>query len=207
MEARNSEEAIQWVRDQPPDVVLLDLDLPDRDGFALLQQLRALCSAGIIVVTSRADEQDKIRGLEFGADDYVTKPFSPGELAARVSAVWRRTSASRPWGAGRLTVDDRLQIDFNEHDIIVAGQRVHLRPTEYRLLSYLVEHEGHILPFENILANVWGPEYHEESHYVHLYVAYLRQKLEADPSRPRHILSQRGVGYGFYVRPPQGAVT
>jgi two-component system KDP operon response regulator KdpE len=199
--ARDRATAVRCVRDELPDLVLLDVDLADRDAFALLRQVRAVCTVGIIAITERADEQEKIRGLELGADDYVIKPFSPSELAARIHAVLRRTAARLTRGTELVRVDERLQIDFHGRDVIVAGQRRPLRPTEYRLLHHLVEHAGQTLSFENILAHVWGPEYREESNYVHLYVTYLRQKLEADPSRPRYILTRRGMGYRFCALP------
>src|SRR5215207_501450 len=139
------------------------------------------------MVTVRAEEADRIRGLTLGADDYVTKPFSPGELAARIKAVLRRTAAPEAPPSDAVVVDARLQIDFTEREVIVEGQRVRLRPTEYRLLYQLVQNAGRTLPFEAILARVWGPEYREETHYVHLYITYLRQKIELDPSHTLYI--------------------
>jgi two-component system, OmpR family, KDP operon response regulator KdpE len=200
-EAQTGEEALERVRADRPDLVLLDVGLPDMDGFETLQQVRALSNVPVIMVTVRADEADRIRGLTLGADDYVTKPFSPGELAARIKAVLRRTGGTESPPTGPLVVDDRLQIDFDEREAIVEGQRVRLRPTEHRLLQQLVLNAGRTQTFETILAQVWGPEYREESHYVHLYVTYLRQKIEPDPSNPRYILSRRGVGYSFCPLP------
>jgi two-component system KDP operon response regulator KdpE len=196
-EVRDRRAAVQSVRREPPGLVLLDLDLPNGHGLALLERLRAQSDAGIIAVARRSDEQDKVRALELGADDYLAKPFSPGELMARINTVLRRVAAGPARGTGLVTVDERLQIDCNEQQVIVAGQRVALSPTEYRLLYHLVQHAGRTLSFENILTRVWGPEYRGASHYVHLYVTYLRHKLEADPSQPRYILSKRGVGYTF----------
>src|SRR5579884_1519259 len=201
LEAHDGATALRCVREEFPALVLLDLDLPDTDGLALLARLRAASSAGIIVVSSRSDEQDKVRGLTLGADDYVTKPFSAGELAARIGAVLRRTARRQVWGTGRMVVDSRLAIDCDEQEVLVAGQREPLRPTEYRLMYYLVEHAGCTMSFADILAHVWGPGYREEVHYVHLYVTYLRQKIEVDPSRPRYILTRRGVGYEFCALP------
>ncbi|HEY7067576.1 MAG TPA: response regulator transcription factor [Chloroflexota bacterium] len=197
LEAQTGEETLEAVRTDLPDLVLLDVSLPDMDGFELLQRLRQLSSVPVIMVTVRSDEPDRIRGLTLGADDYVTKPFSPAELAARIKAVLRRTAGTEGAQSGLVTVDDRLRIDFEEREAIVAGRRLRLRPTEHRLLYHLVQNAGHTLPFEVILARVWGPEYREETHYVHLYVTYLRQKIEPDPSNPRYILSKRGVGYSF----------
>ena len=200
-EAQTGEEALQRVRSDLPDLVLLDVALPDIDGFDVLQRLRTVSSVPVIIVTIRSDESDRIRGLTLGADDYVTKPFSPGELAARIKAVLRRTAGTEGLQSGVVTVDERLQIDFEEREAIVEGRRLRLRPTEHRLLYHLVQNAGRTLPFEVILARVWGPEYREETHYVHLYVTYLRQKIEPDPSNPRYILSKRGVGYSFRALP------
>jgi len=197
LEAQDGDEALRRVREDLPDLVLLDVGLPDLDGFQVLEQLRQVSSVPIIMVTVRAGEQDKIRGLELGADDYVTKPFSPGELGARVKAVLRRAEGVGALRTGTVQVDDRLEIDFDERDVIIDGRRIPLRPTEYRLLYHLVQNAGRTLPFEVILARVWGPEYRDETNYVHLYVTYLRQKIEADPSNPRYILTKRGVGYSF----------
>ena len=173
------------------------MGLPDRDGFDVLKELREGSVVPVIMVTVRADERDKIRGLELGADDYVTKPFSPGELVARIKAVLRRAEGVGALRTGLVRVDERLQIDFDERDVIVEGRRIPLRPTEYRLLYHLVQNAGRTLPFEVILARVWGPEYRDETHYVHLYVTYLRQKIEPDQSNPRYILTKPGVGYSF----------
>jgi two-component system KDP operon response regulator KdpE len=204
-EASTGEEALQTVRTELPDLVLLDVALPDMDGFEVLQRLRGLSSVPVIIVTVRAEESDRIRGLTLGADDYVSKPFSPAELAARIKAVLRRTTGSEAIQSGLVTVDERLQIDFAEREAIVCGHRVRLRPTEHRLLYHLIQNAGRTLSFETILARVWGPEYSEETHYVHLYVTYLRQKIEPDPSNPRYILSKRGVGYRFRALASQDA--
>jgi two-component system KDP operon response regulator KdpE len=200
-EAQTGEEALERVRADRPDLVLLDVGLPDIDGFDTLQQLRATSGVPVIMVTVRAEEADRILGLTLGADDYVTKPFSPGELAARIKAVLRRTARTEPAFAGTILIDHRLQLDLDEREAIVDGQRVRLRPTEFRLLTLLVHNAGRTLPFQAILTRVWGAEYQEETHYVHLYVTYLRQKIEPDPSRPHYILSRRGVGYSFRALP------
>ena len=199
--AADGGEALRRTRDDLPDLVLLDLRLPDLDGFDVLRQLRAASTVPVILLTVSDDEGDKVRGLELGADDYVTKPFRPGELVARINAVLRRCAWAGAPGPGLVAVDDRLQIDFDERDVLVHGRRVALRPTEYRLLYHLVQNAGRTLPFETILARVWGPEYRAETQYVHLYVAYLRQKLEPTPAAPRYILTKRGVGYSFRPLP------
>ena len=195
--------ALRRVREDRPDLVLLDLRLPDTDGFAVLRQLRAASTVPVILLTVSDAEGDKVRGLALGADDYVTKPFRPGELVARIRAVLRRCARAGAPGPGLVAVDDRLQIDFDERDVIVDGRRIPLRPTEYRLLYQLVRNAGHTLPLETILSRVWGPEYRAETPYVHLYVAYLRQKLERRPAEPEYILTRRGVGYAFRRLPPR----
>jgi two-component system KDP operon response regulator KdpE len=202
IEAMDGIEALQQLREGLPDLVLLDVGLPEVDGFETLKTIREMSRVPVIMLTVRADERDKIRGLELGADDYVTKPFSPGELAARIQAVLRRADSAPATSHGLLVVDDYLAIDFSEREVIVGGQRVPLRPTEYRLLYHLVQNAGRTLSYETLLARVWGHEYRDEIHYVHLYVTYLRQKIEPDPQNPRYILTKRGVGYSF--RSPVG---
>lgn len=196
VEAADGHEALERVREGLADLVLLDVGLPEMDGFETLKLIREVSRVPVIMVTVRADERDKIRGLELGADDYVTKPFSPGELAARIKAVLRRSEMGSITD-GLLVIDDHLSVDFDEREVIVDGERVPLRPTEYRLLYQLIQNAGRTLPYETLLARVWGHEYRDEIHYVHLYVTYLRQKIEPDPQNPRYILTKRGVGYSF----------
>jgi two-component system KDP operon response regulator KdpE len=196
-EAMDGNEALQQVREVLPDLVLLDVGLPDIDGFEILRLIRETSRIPVITLTVRSDERDKIHGLELGADDYVTKPFSPGELSARIKAVLRRSETGTGSPRGLLVVDDHLTIDFDEREVIVGGQRTALRPTEYRLLYHLVQNAGRTLSYETLLARIWGHEYRDEIHYVHLYVTYLRQKIEPDPQNPRYILTKRGVGYSF----------
>jgi two-component system, OmpR family, KDP operon response regulator KdpE len=184
-------------------LVLLDRGLPDRDGLEICRAIRAQeigPGVSIIMLTAAIAETERLAGFAAGVDDYVAKPFSVGELVARITAVLRRTQAKLPV-AGRLVVDEHLQIDFGEREAIVAGERVRLRPTEARLLALLVERAGRTLPYEEILAQVWGPEYRDETHYVHLYITYLRQKIEPDPSRPRYLVNKRGLGYCFAPMP------
>lgn len=197
VEAADGAEALQQVRTELPDLVLLDVGLPDMDGFSVLRELRRVSTVPVIMLTVHNEEADRIHGLALGADDYVAKPFSLQELTLRIHAVLRRTQVTAGPRTGLLRVDDRLQIDFDEQEVIVEGRSLRLRPTEHRLLYHLVQNGGRTLPFETILARVWGPEYRDETHYVHLYVTYLRQKIEPDPSNPRYIVSRRGVGYSF----------
>ncbi len=200
IEASNGLEAIEHVRDDLPDLVLLDVMMPELDGFEALRLIRETSTVPVIMLTVRDEEDDKIKGLELGADDYVTKPFSPRELASRIKAVIRRTEMDAPATAGgkSLTVvDDHLQIDFSRRQVFVGGKEVKLRPTEFRLLYHLIKNAGFTLTHEMILSKVWGYEYRDESQYVRLYITYLRQKIEPDPGNPRYILTERGVGYRF----------
>jgi two-component system KDP operon response regulator KdpE len=174
--------------------------LPDTSGLEFTRALkreRETRDLPVIMLTARAEEDDRVRGLELGADDYVTKPFSPRELVSRVRAVLRRTEAPAPAEKATLRVDDRLSINFDRREVLVEGKPVRLRPTEYRLLYHLVQNAGWVVPHDQLLAKVWGYEYREETHYLRLYINYLRQKLEADPANPRYILTERGVGYRF----------
>jgi DNA-binding response OmpR family regulator len=197
IEAHNGVEALDKVRTSLPDLVILDVMMPELDGFETLEVLREVSNVPVIMLTVRADEEDKVRGLELGADDYVTKPFGARELVSRVKAVLRRTESAVKPEEAILKVDDRLSLDFNSREVIVEGERIKLRPTEYRLLYHLVENAGWVVPHETLLAKVWGYEYQEEVHYLRLYITYLRQKIEPDPSNPRYILTERGVGYRF----------
>jgi DNA-binding response OmpR family regulator len=198
LEAHNGIEALEIIRTQLPDLVLLDVMMPEPDGFETLRMLREFSTIPVIMLTAKGEEDDKVYGLELGADDYVTKPFGSRELSSRVRAVLRRAdmpSASPEQAV--LKIDDRLSVDFNRREVIVLGQHIKLRPTEYRLLYHLIENAGWTVPHEQLLAKVWGYEYRDETHYVRLYVNYLREKIEEDPSNPKYILTERGVGYRF----------
>jgi two-component system KDP operon response regulator KdpE len=197
IEAHNGLEALEKVRVNLPAMVILDVMMPELDGFDTLEMLREVSNVPVIMLTVRADEEDKVRGLELGADDYVTKPFGARELASRVGAVLRRTRGPLTPEETILHIDDRLSIDFNSHEVIVEGRRIKLRPTEFRLLYHLIENVGWVVPHETLLAKVWGYEYREEIQYLRLYITYLRQKIEPDPSHPRYITTERGVGYRF----------
>jgi len=198
IEAHSGLEALEAIRTKLPDLVLLDVMMPELDGFETLRMLREFSSIPVIMLTAKGEENDKVYGLELGADDYITKPFSPRELTSRIKAVLRRfdmPSASPEQAI--LKVDDRLSIDFNRREVIVEGKHIKLRPTEYRLLYHLVENAGWTVPHDQLLAKVWGYEYRDEAHYVRLYVNYLREKIEEDSANPKYILTERGVGYRF----------
>ncbi len=195
-EARNGLEALDVIRTQLPDLVLLDVMMPELDGFETLRMLREFSDIPVIMLTAKGEESDKVTGLELGADDYITKPFGTRELTSRIKAIFRRLEKPTTDQAV-LRIDDRLSIDFNRREVIVAGEPVKLRPTEYRLLYHLVRNAGWTVPHDQILQKVWGYEYRDEAHYVRLYVNYLREKIEADPSNPQYIITERGVGYRF----------
>jgi len=198
IEAHNGLEALDAVRTQLPDIVILDVMMPELDGFETLRMLREFSEIPVIMLTAKGDENDKVYGLELGADDYVTKPFGPRELSSRIKAVMRRwKNPSTSPADAILDIDGRLSVDFNQREVIVDGERVKLRPTEYRLLYHLIENAGWTVPHDQLLAKVWGYEYRDEAHYVRLYVNYLREKIEEDPSNPQYILTERGVGYRF----------
>ena len=195
--ASNGYEALERLKADLPDLVALDVMMPDMDGFETLARIREVSSVPVLMLTVRAEESDRIRGLEIGADDYLTKPYSPRELVTRVKALLRRSFTPSQARKTRIVVDDDLTIDFGKHEVLVRGRKVALRPTEYRLLYHLVNNAGRLMTHETLLSKVWGPEYRDEGHYLRLYVTYLRQKLERDPAHPRYILTERGVGYRF----------
>ena len=171
--------------------------MPDMDGFEVLKIIREVSSIPVIMLTAKGEEEDRVRGLELGADDYVTKPFSPRELVSRVRAVLRRTETISSIDHGLIEVDERLKIDFDRREVWVDDKLVQLRPTEYRLLYHLVQNAGWVVTHDQLLQKVWGHEYRDEPHYVRLYINYLRKKIEEDPAHPKYILTERGIGYRF----------
>ena len=199
IEANTGEQGIEQIRTKMPNLIILDVMMPGIDGFETLSMIREFSQIPVILLTAKGEEEDRIHGLELGADDYVTKPFSPRELVSRVRAVLRRTEGVGPSGSSNdvIQVDDRLKLDFGKREVWVEGKLVKLRPTEYRLLYHLVQNAGWVMTYDQLLAKVWGYEYHDETHYVRLYINYLRQKLEKDPANPKYILTERGVGYRF----------
>ena len=196
-EAGSGMEALEKVRDELPDLVLLDVMMPEMDGFETLARLREISTVPVVMLTVKGDEGDRIRGLELGADDYVTKPFSPRELASRIRAVLRRAEMPTPVAKTTIDIDDHLQIDFRQREVIVDGEHIRLRPTEYRLLYHLVNNAGWVMTHEMLLSKVWGYEYRDETGLLRLYITYLRKKIEPDPSHPRYIFTERGTGYRF----------
>jgi len=195
--ASNGYEALQKLTEDLPDLVILDVMMPEIDGFETLRKIREVSTVPVIMLTVRGEEIDKVRGLDLGADDYITKPFNPKELVLRIRAVLRRVEMPSPVPKTEIRVDDNLSIDFSRCKVIIKGKEVHLRPTEYRLLYHLVSNAGHVLTHETLLRRVWGYEYRDEDHYLWLYITYLRRKIEEDPKHPKYILSERGIGYRF----------
>ena len=186
---------------ESPDIIILDLGLPDTDGFEVLKNIRSFSNVPIIIVTVRGDEMDRVRGLEMGADDYITKPFSHLELLARMKAVLRRTSLPEFQAEEKHFHSPRLTIDFTTRTVTVNGQPVRLTPTEYNLLHYLVLNEGTVLTHWALLEKCWGEEYTDSPEYLKVYIQRLRNKLEEDPGNPQLLISERGIGYKF-VSPP-----
>ena len=196
-EATNGLEALDRVREDLPDLVVMDVQMPQMDGFEALEYIRQVSTVPVIMLTVKADEDDKIRGLELGADDYVTKPFSPRELSSRIKALLRRLEMPSLPAKTVTQIDDRLTVDFHRHQVVVDGEPVKLRPTEYRLLYHMISNAGWVMSHEMLLSKVWGHEYRDESHLLRLYITYLRKKIEADSANPQYILTERGVGYRF----------
>ena len=175
-----------------PDLVVLDLGLPDGDGLSLLTELRGWSTVPVLVLSARSDEADKVGALDAGADDYLSKPFGVAELLARVRALLRRSQRISDGTALRF---GSVEVDPERRSVRRDGTEVHLTPTEFKLLMLLVEAEGRVVTQRQLLAGVWGPNHVEHAHYLRVYMAGLRRKLEADPSLPRHILTESGVGY------------
>ena len=195
LEAVNAKEGELLAASHHPDLILMDLGLPDQDGLVLTRRLREWCSAPIIVVSARGQEKDKIQALDEGADDYLTKPFGSGELLARIRVALRHRL--REPGAAPVPVFElgTWRVDQARREVTVAGQTVHLTPNEYKLLITLVKHAGLVLTHHQLLKEVWGNVQGAQPHYLRVYMAQLRQKLEADPTRPEHLITEPGVGY------------
>ena len=196
-EAETGDAALKAAPLQPPDVVILDLGLPDMDGLEVIRNLRTWSQVPIVVVSARGQEKDKVAALDLGADDYLTKPFSVGELLVRIRVAMRHTARIAARGgaeASQFTVAD-LKVDLAARRVFLADKEVHLTPLEYRLMSTLAHHAGKVLTHRFLLEEVWGPPYVEETHYLRVYMANLRRKMEADPARPRYLLTEQGVGY------------
>jgi len=197
--AERGEQGLDLVEQEKPDLVLLDVGLPDIDGYEVLRQIRAFSDVPVLMLTARDDTLDLVKGLELGADDYVTKPFNHLELLARVKAVLRRLDMPAPAARVPSFRSGDLEMDFARQEVRLAGERLDLTPTEYKLLYHLVRNAGYVLTHGTLLAKVWGREYVDEVDYLRVYVRRLRDKLGDDPERPRYIRTERGLGYRFVV--------
>ena len=197
LEAGSGESALDVVDHDHPDIVLLDVGLPGIDGFEALRQIRAFSDVPVVMLTARDDAMDKVKGLELGADDYVTKPFNHLELMARVKAVLRRLELPAPTSRAPSFRSGELEVDFERQEVRLNGERLELTPTEYKVLYHLVRNAGHVLGHGTLLAKVWGREYVDEVDYIRVYIRRLRDKLGDPPDDPRYIRTERGLGYRF----------
>ena len=190
--AETKAQALALLGSRPPDALVLDLVLPDGEGVEVCREVRRFSGLPILVLSAIGDEREKVRALDAGADDYVTKPFGTDELLARLRAVMRRSGD--PGGGSQVTVGD-LVIDVLDRRVLRDGEEVHLTPIEFDLIRVLAQHRGRLVTHRQLLNEVWGPEYAQETHYLRVHVAHIRGKLELDPSRPQYLITEPGVGY------------
>ncbi len=195
-EAETGAQALVEAGARKPDLVILDLGLPDRDGITVIRELRSWSDVPVLILSARSNEDDKIGALDAGADDYLTKPFAVGELLARTRALLRRKLRVGDTTTPVVTFGG-IRVDLSRRTVHRNDEPVHLTPIEYRLLGVLLANSGRVLTHRQLLKEVWGPSYVESNHYPRIYVAHLREKLETDPARPQHILTETGVGYRF----------
>ncbi len=198
-EAETGKQGIIEVGVRKPDLVILDLGLPDMDGVNVIKAIRAWSEIPIIILSARSSEQHKIDGLDAGADDYLTKPFGFGELLARIRVAMRHTIRSAEHLQNNTFVTANLAVDLEKRIVTIDQQEIHLTPIQYRLLGVLIKYAGRVLTHQQILKEVWGPSYQENAHYLRIYMSQLRQKLEADPSQPKFLLTESGVGYRLKI--------
>jgi two-component system, OmpR family, KDP operon response regulator KdpE len=201
VEAGTAAEGLREAEARQPDLLILDLGLPDFDGLEVIRRLREWSEMPILVLSARGQERDKIAALDAGADDYVTKPFGVGELLARIRVVLRRSlrMGQRERDPGAPFVLGDLQVDLEHRRVTLAGDEIHLTPIEYRLLAALIQYAGKVVTQRQLLTQVWGPAAAEQAQYLRVYMGQLRRKLEADPTRPRYLLTEQGVGYRLAV--------
>jgi two-component system KDP operon response regulator KdpE len=196
-EAESGKEGLEQTASRNPDVILLDLGLPDADGLSVTAQLRGSVKTPIIVISARGQEEDKIKALDAGADDYLTKPFGVGELLARIRVALRHANITES-GNSQFTLGE-LSVDLSRRLVSVRGQEVHLTPLEYKLLTALIKSAGKVLTHRQLLHEAWGPGYGNQTQYLRVYMGLLRHKLEANPSRPQYLITEPGVGYRLRV--------
>jgi two-component system, OmpR family, KDP operon response regulator KdpE len=197
LEAESGADGLSQTATRNPDIVLLDLGLPDMDGLEVIEKLREWSAVPIIVISAREQEGDKIKALDRGADDYLTKPFGAGELLARIRVALRHAASKSQDQGEAVFVADELRIDFLKRQVFCDDREVHLTPIEYRLLAILVKNAGRVMTHRQILKEVWGPPYVEQTHYLRVFMNQLRKKIEADSTRPRFLLNEPGIGYRF----------
>jgi two-component system, OmpR family, KDP operon response regulator KdpE len=195
LEATTGKEGLDLARTHNPDLVLLDLGLPDMDGMDVTKALRGWSAKPIVVISARGQEEDKVRALDLGADDYLTKPFGTGELLARIRVAIRHASRAKEESNEPVLKIGELEIDLDRRRVMANGHDVHLTPNEYKLFAYLMKHAGKVLTHRQLLKEVWGAAYASQTHYLRVYMVQLRHKLEADPARPRYLVTEPGVGY------------
>lgn len=195
VEAENGKRGILEASQCNPDLVILDLGLPDIDGLEVIKSIRGWSSVPIIVLSARGQEPDKVAALDAGADDYLTKPFSVGELSARIRVALRHAATPAAGTTSSTFTFGEISVDLIRREVRRKGELIHLTPIEYRLLTILVKHAELVLTHRQLLKEVWGPGHAEENHYLRIYIRQLRQKLEGNPSRPRHLITETGVGY------------
>jgi two-component system, OmpR family, KDP operon response regulator KdpE len=194
-EASTGSDGLIEVASRQPDVVIVDLGLPDMDGLDVIRRLREWTAVPVIVLSARGQERDKVTALDVGADDYVSKPFGAGELLARIRVALRHTAGASHEGEDAAFTVGELEVDQLRRHVLLRGAEVKLTPIEYKLLTTLVRHAGKVVTHQQLLREVWGPSHDDQSHYVRVYMAHLRHKLEAEPARPRYLLTEPGVGY------------
>jgi two-component system KDP operon response regulator KdpE len=197
VEAETGGDGLVQAATRQPDIIIVDLGLPDMDGLDVIRRLREWSTTPIIVLSARGQERDKIAALDAGADDYVSKPFGVGELLARMRVAIRHAARGAQGAEEPSFSVGELTVDFAHRRVHLAGELVHLTPIEFRLLTTLIKYAGKVLTHKQLLTEVWGPNQTEQSHYLRVYVAQLRRKLEGDPTRPRYLLTEPGVGYRF----------
>jgi len=195
IEVSQGNEGLASAASFPPDVILLDLGLPDMDGLDFIRSIREWSNVSIIILSARGQERDKIHGLDAGADDYLTKPFSVGELLARIRVMLRRTVSTDQGLADALYAIGDIVVDMEKRRVVRGEEEIHLTPIEYKLLTTLIHHRGKVITHRQLLMEVWGPSHSDQNHYLRIYILQLRRKIESDPNRPQYILTEPGIGY------------
>jgi two-component system KDP operon response regulator KdpE len=201
VEAQTGQEGLAQAAIRSPDIVLLDLGLPDIDGLEVTRRLREWSDTPIIILSAREQEHDKIKALDAGADDYLTKPFGAGELLARIRVAIRHKVMQQAGQGEPVFILDNLRVDMTQRQVFLNEKEIHMTPIEYRLLTVLIKHAGKVVTHNQLLKEVWGPSYSKETQYLRVYMTQLRHKLETDPARPRFLINEPGVGYRLKFEP------